>query len=238
MMAGLFGVIIFSLRGLDICNQGYCVWLSLDSFYFQFPVAYQVAFIIFIFFVICILISYFSGYLHILLRLNDAAQSNTITNIFPCKYCLYCIGFCMLFLPLGLALIMIKNTVAFDAFRWNEGAAFAAALVTADVLFVNFILLYYYIKLLYVYALRYYFRASVVIRNLETPMLDDKVHELMLEATRYVVLFGSVIIVDTIVGVIAYIALLVMGIKWKGRIPKMKLNVNILLKLLQCNLLY
>ena len=40
-----------------------------------------------------------------------------------------------------------------------------------------------------------------------TNMVNDRIHELMLEATRYVVLFGSVTIGDIILIIVGYIAL-------------------------------
>ena len=115
-------------------------------------------------------------------------------RVIPCKYYFVIIRI--------LSFMVIPSmTVAMSGRLnlWGQSRYFIAAtgsiLMTVFMLIPNGSLLYYYIKGLHVFS-GYYFRYKEARRNI----LDDRVHELMLESTRYFVLFGSCIIFDIIIG--------------------------------------
>ena len=76
---------------------------------------------------------------------------------------------------------------------------------------INALLLYLYVKALHHFAIEQYFRSEVARANLNGgTLLDDRQDELMLEATRYTVLFSILLIINVVgisLGIIIYICL-------------------------------
>ena len=104
---------------------------------------------------------------------------------------------------LGIASLVMKNGLG-DEFKKSDLPLIVGIMVFCLILLINFSLLRYYIKGLFQTA---YYQAHIARHNLNTASNDDKVHEHIKEATRYVVLFGSVIICDVLTLIIGAVVI-------------------------------
>ena len=155
----------------------------------EYPAIYQVA-------QYCLYITGIGGalghlalYFHMLFRLKFFCNENEyIKKAVPCECCFYFIGFAILLLPVGFWGIYRTDQWAFH--KYNPRPKIAV-LIACDAVFINVSLLYYYVKGLHIYAEKYYF-PKVTMENVD----GDRIHELLLEATSYVVLFGMLILTD------------------------------------------
>ena len=122
-----------------------------------------------------------------------------IQQVIPCKYTFHCILIIIILICPCLTFAALGNA----SFLGHSGQLIAAifAILTISLMIVsNALLLYFYIKGLHVFAHKHYFRVEN--KENENVLLDDRIHELMLEATRYFVVFGGCMIVDIVFGII------------------------------------
>ena len=196
------GVLYFGLIGIAYFKYGIVFNAMLgDCAADVFPEIYNVAYVCLALCLIGAGFAYFLGYLHILFRLHHFSNNNgSMPSIMPCKYCLHVIGF-MICLLLGFIGIALSLTNYIDGLANNRNKYIVAiAYLCSDYIFINVVLLYYYVKGLKVHARLRYFG----IKQLNMKLLDDRIHESLVEATRYVVLFGMVFLSDILFGSVAF----------------------------------
>ena len=175
----LFGMIFFILQGVGYKQYG----IINDNYYPldpAWPIVFQIAQYMLLP-VFIILFHHLIAYFHILFRLKDYVQGlgHDITErIISCKYMLHIIGLAIVFLPVCWYFISMRNhhieNLDFKGLRIRTVIAIFATVI--DLLFVNIALLYLYTKALYMVAFVRYFRESIAIRNLDTSLVDTRIH--------------------------------------------------------------
>ena len=106
-------------------------------------------------------------------------------------------------------IIMNGNMHSTDGFKKDNMRIILLSLWLITELAINFILLYVLTKGLQELSIRKYWRYDIAKENAEAPVVDDKQHELAVEATRYNVLFGMVVMVNLFCVLFGVVAVLV-----------------------------
>ena len=114
----------------------------------------------------------------------------------PFKY-FYHIIFILIIMIIPCLIIFALGSSSFKIFD-NNLFTFIR-LISLIILFIitiliNGLLLYCYIKGLHIFAEKHYFKYHIAKQFENSVMMDDRIHELMLEASRYLVVYGILIL--------------------------------------------
>ena len=197
-VASLSGIIFPTLQGIGYLEYGYLIGENypLEP---EYPSIYHWSNLFMVIALFAAGFTHLCAYFHVFFRLKQFMNKDQIKDVIPCKYCFCIISFMIFLIPVSLGLLIMINSVH----SLFVVAVLLPILIGVDLVSINFVLLYFYARGLYVYAFRRYNTEYSAKKLINTEIVDDRIHELMLESVRYVVLFGSVIIYDTIAAIIA-----------------------------------
>ena len=190
---GIFGILwpIVEVSGYIKSNIAPPNSWPIDPLY---PKQYTVSWILMSIWAIALVFFHVFGYLHILLRVYDFVKN---TNSIIRKHYFAIIGVFIITVPVCMVLLVGKNSskVLPEGFKYSPWPPIIAVILVVSLIVINVGLLSCYTIALHQYA-QQFFNIEMARDLLNTNLLHCKEHELMLEATRYVVLFGSVAIAD------------------------------------------
>ena len=198
------GFLYFLLTGIAYLDYGYIVPTKYPP-YDEYPSIYFAAVYIIIMVAFTGGLTPLVGYLHISLRLKSIWDQNIyFKQVIPsCYFKVIWIAQCLQ--GLGIASLILMNGLGDEFKKSNYNYPLVVGIIVFCLfLTINISLLYYYIRGLYGTASN---QARIAKHNLNAASDDDKVHEHIKEATRYVVLFGSVIICDVLTLIIGAVVI-------------------------------
>ena len=104
----------------------------------------------------------------------------------------------------------VVNTIAWGSIYKMLQIPLVISVFTLDTI-IDSALLYLYVKSLHEYAIEQYFKIDIARNNLNgiTKLLDDRQHELMLEAARYTVLYSMIVVVNFVIIILAVIGCII-----------------------------
>ena len=207
LIASFFGTISGILDNIGYLKSGFLNehHFPLDA---EYPLIYHISVAFTVILLVGVMIGYSSAYIHILLRLYDFIKQDIIKDVIICKCSLHIIFMMILCLPLLiLSFAMMNHNGCCGRSFLNKHKQFIPICIGVDSILINLSLLFFYTRGLYLYAFRVYGNEAMAEKLINTNLVNDRIHELMLEATRYVVLFGGVTIGDIVFIIVGYVGL-------------------------------